>query len=57
VHQFRALGFTQRLPFTEALFERVIMLPMNTFLSDDDVLHVCNSIRSFYGAEQLADAA
>lgn len=57
VHQFRGLGFAQRLPFTEALFNRVLMLPMNTFLSDDDVLYVCDSIRSFYGAERLADAA
>jgi dTDP-4-amino-4,6-dideoxygalactose transaminase len=57
VHQFRGLGFTRRLSFTESLFQRIMMLPMNTSLSDDDVLHVCNSIRSFYGAEHLADAA
>lgn len=57
VHQFRGLGFAQRLPFTEALFQRVLMLPMNTFLSDQDVFHVCDCIRNFYGTERLAGAA
>ncbi len=48
VHQFRKLGFTQTLPFTEQLFERMLMLPMNMSLSDDDVHFVCDSIRAFY---------
>ncbi|MCK4785916.1 MAG: DegT/DnrJ/EryC1/StrS family aminotransferase, partial [Desulfobacteraceae bacterium] len=29
VHQFRKLGFTQELPYTDRLFERMLMLPMN----------------------------
>ena len=37
VHQFIQLGFDQRLPNTERFFERCIMLPMNVFISDDDV--------------------
>jgi dTDP-4-amino-4,6-dideoxygalactose transaminase len=57
VHQFRDLGFTQRLPYTEALFEKVLMLPMNTFLTDDDVHYVCDCMRTFYEAGRLADAA
>ena len=57
VHQFRDLGFKLRLPFTEALFERVIMLPMNTFLSNQDVLYVCDCVRSFYGLACRAEAA
>lgn len=48
VHQFRKLGFTQCLPFTERLFERMLMLPMNMSLSDDDVAYVCECIESFY---------
>ncbi len=48
VHQFRKLGFTQSLPFTEQLFKRILMLPMNMSLSDDDVRFVCDCINEFY---------
>lgn len=48
VHQFRNLGFTQKLPKTDALFRRAIMLPMNMSLSDEDVEYVCESISDFY---------
>ena len=48
VHQFRKLGFTQSLPFTELLFERMLMIPMNTSQSDDDVHYVCDCISDFY---------
>ncbi len=49
VHQFEKLGFTVRLPNTERLFQRCLMLPMNTSLSDEDVLYVSNTVRDFYG--------
>jgi dTDP-4-amino-4,6-dideoxygalactose transaminase len=48
VHQFKKLGFTQSLPFTEQLFERMLMIPMNMSLSDDDVHYVCDCIIDFY---------
>lgn len=48
VHQFNKLGFTQSLPFTERLFERMLMIPMNTSLSDEDVEYVCDCIIDFY---------
>ncbi|MEK7403992.1 MAG: DegT/DnrJ/EryC1/StrS family aminotransferase [Acidobacteriota bacterium] len=49
VHQWPKLGFTQELPYTEYLFTRLLMLPMNTSLTDDDAHYVCDCIRSFYG--------
>ena len=49
VHLMRKLGFDQSLPFTEELFGRMIMLPMNHFLSNEDVEYVCETIRAFYG--------
>jgi dTDP-4-amino-4,6-dideoxygalactose transaminase len=49
VHQLKALGFTQHLPHTDWLFTRLLMLPMNMSLSDDDVNYVCDNIRAFYG--------
>lgn len=48
VHQFEKLGFTQSLPYTERLFERMLMLPMNISLTDDDVNYVCDCIIDFY---------
>ena len=48
VHQFRKLGFAQSLPYTERLVERMLMLPMNMSLSDDDVGYVCDCVWSFY---------
>lgn len=49
VHQFKALGLTGfRLPRTERMFERSLLLPMHTELTDDQVEYVCRSIRGFY---------
>lgn len=48
VHQFRALGFGMSLRFTEQLFERMLMLPLNMSLSDEDVRYVCEVIKNFY---------
>lgn len=52
VHQLKALGFTQHLPYTDWLFTRLLMLPMNMSLSDDDVYYVCDRVRAFYGHER-----
>ena len=57
VHQMAGLGFAQRLPFTERFFERCFLLPMNHFLSDDDVLHICTAVRDFYGLAAWKDMA
>ncbi|HLG20636.1 MAG TPA: DegT/DnrJ/EryC1/StrS family aminotransferase [Bdellovibrionota bacterium] len=48
VHQFTALGFKVSLPNTEKMFTRCLMLPMNDFLSDQDVRYVCEQVRHFY---------
>lgn len=50
VHQHRNLGFDDvRLPATEKLYTRALLLPMNTTLSDDDVSYIVDQIRRFYG--------
>lgn len=48
VHQWDALGLRARLPATERLFERVLLLPMHAWLSDDDVAMVAAAVREFY---------
>lgn len=48
VHQWEALGFNLTLPEVEKFFERCLMLPMNMFISDDDVHYICDQITTFY---------
>jgi dTDP-4-amino-4,6-dideoxygalactose transaminase len=48
VHQWEKLGFTEKLPFTEKLFEQILLLPLNMSLTDDDVNQICDSIQDFY---------
>lgn len=48
VHQWPALGFGQQLRFTAALFERLLLLPMNLTLSDSEAHQVCDVIEDFY---------
>jgi dTDP-4-amino-4,6-dideoxygalactose transaminase len=48
VHQWERLGFTIKLPAVEKFFQRCIMLPMNMFISDDDVDYICNQVVKFY---------
>jgi dTDP-4-amino-4,6-dideoxygalactose transaminase len=51
VHQWEGLGFRVRLPYTESLFARLLLLPMNPSLGDDDVHIVCETIQDFYRSE------
>ena len=51
VHHLKALGFTQHLPYTDRLFTRMLMLPMNMSLADDDIHYVSDNIRAFYGCK------
>lgn len=57
VHQMEGLGFTQRLPNTERFFKRCFLLPMNQYMSDEDVLQVCSAMRGYFGASPWRDLA
>lgn len=48
VHQWPALGFKARLPLTENLFERLLLLPMHAWLSDAEVAITASSVRGFF---------
>ena len=51
VHQFEGLGFKDvHLPYTDRLFTRCFLLPMNTSLTDDEVAYICERIRKFYAS-------
>lgn len=52
VHQIKELGFEHvKLPITEKMFTRCMMLPMNTSLTNEDVNYICDSIQQFYKNE------
>src|SRR5690606_199166 len=48
VHQFEHLGFKTELPYTDKMFTRCFLLPMNVTLTDDDVNYICDRIHEFY---------
>jgi dTDP-4-amino-4,6-dideoxygalactose transaminase len=48
VHQFPRLGFTQRMPNTDRVFTRCLMLPTNLTVTDADVRYVAAMVREFY---------
>ena len=48
IHQIAALNFEVHLPLTDNLFQKCLLLPMNTTLSDDEVYYIIESIQEFY---------
>lgn len=49
VHSITSLGFSGTgLPYTEEMFKKCLMIPMNTALSNEDVEYVCDQIIKFY---------
>lgn len=48
IHDFKKLGFKKKLSFTEMVMNSSLMLPMNQFLSEQDVIYVCDKINEFY---------
>ena len=48
IHQFEQLGFTQNLPRTDKFFKRCLMLPMNMFISNEDIRYISETIKLFY---------
>lgn len=49
IHQFKELGFTVELPKTDQFFNRCMMLPMNTAVTDDEVDYIIKTIHVFFG--------
>ena len=49
IHQFKALGLRDfNLPRTEEMLRRVLMLPMNPELTNEQVEYVADVISKFY---------
>ena len=49
VHSIVALGFKgSGLPYTEEMYTKCLMLPMNLFISDEDIKYISQKIIEFY---------
>ncbi len=48
VHQWKNLGFTEKLPKTDEVFKRCVMIPLNLALEDQDIEYVAQTVRKFY---------
>jgi dTDP-4-amino-4,6-dideoxygalactose transaminase len=49
VHGIISLGFSgEGCPNTDILFQKCLMIPMNTAISNEDIKYVAQTIRSFY---------
>ena len=54
VHSIKELGFSGKgLPYTEKVFERCLMIPMNTSLTNGEVKYICNKINQFYAGRHI----
>lgn len=49
IHHFQKLGFNQNLIETDDAFSKMLLLPINLSLKDDDIYYVCEKIIEFYG--------
>ena len=48
VHEWEGLKFNKKLPFTEQVMRKSLLIPMNISLADDDVNYICDLIETFY---------
>ena len=49
VHSLTTLGFKGTgLPYTEEMYTKCLLLPMNTSLTDEEVFYICDKIKNFY---------
>ena len=48
IHQWEHFEFNKTLPVAESFFEKCIMLPINLFISNEDVIYVTKKIKEFY---------
>lgn len=48
VHQFDNLKFSEKLPNTDELFSKILMIPLNMSITDEEVSFVIKTIKEFY---------
>ena len=51
VHQFKSLNLCNNLPKTDDLFKKLLMIPLNMSITDNEVIRVIDTIKKFYSSE------
>ena len=47
LHQFTKLSLKAKAPYAEKMSKRMLLLPMNHMLKDEEVIYICNLINSY----------
>ena len=48
IHHHQNLGFNQTLTKADKFFKHILMLPMNMFVTDEDIIYISQLIKKFY---------
>ena len=48
IHHHQNLGFNQTLTRADEFFKHILMLPMNMFVTDEDIIYISQLIKKFY---------
>ncbi len=48
IHHFKKLGFEQKLPNTDKIFKKILLLPMNQYVTAKEAKFISNLINEFY---------
>ena len=48
IHQFKGIGMEKNLPVTDKIFSEILMLPLNLFISENDLKYIIDKIKNFY---------
>ena len=48
IHNFTKLGFKAKLPATDKIFKKILLLPMNQYVSIREAEYVAKAIKNFY---------
>ncbi len=48
IHHHKNLGFSSNLDIADKYFKKILMIPMNMFISDNDVYYIAEEINNFY---------
>lgn len=48
IHQFKDLQFKQNLPNTDKIFSEILMLPLNMFVTEEEIKFITKTIKNFF---------
>ncbi len=52
LHQFKKLNLKSNAPYAEMMSKKMLLLPMNHILTNEEVLYICDLIKHFYEEDE-----